>query len=78
MIPVEKKAAKPFKMLKPGMLTGYNRKSHGRVLRSDTIEQDAADLAPQFPFIARTDLPNLTIIPDGAGEHLAMELEIKG
>ncbi len=29
-----------FAMLKPGMLAGYNRKSKGRVLRSDTVFHD--------------------------------------
>ncbi|MDB4923148.1 hypothetical protein [Mucilaginibacter sp.] len=78
MVPVEKESAKPFKMLKPGMLTGYNRKSQGRVLRSDTVEQDGNDLVTKYPFVTRNQLPNLTITPDSTGSHLSMELEIKG
>ncbi|MFA6085541.1 hypothetical protein [Mucilaginibacter sp.] len=78
MIPVEAKSAKPFKMLKPDMLTGYNRKSKGKVLRSDTVEQDGTGLVTQYPFITRDKLPNFKLIPDSSGGHIAMELEIKG
>jgi hypothetical protein len=39
MIPVNQTVSEKmgFAMLKPGMLTGYNRKSQGRVLRADTV-----------------------------------------
>lgn len=79
MVPVDAKSAKPFKMLKAEMLTGYNRKSKGKVLRSDTIVQDGKDLVTPYPFVTSTGLRNLKIIPDGTvNGHLALEIEIKG
>jgi hypothetical protein len=53
MIPVDETISKKrhFLMLEPGMLNGYNRKSHGRVLRSDTIFQNPAiSKTSLFPF----------------------------
>jgi hypothetical protein len=83
MIPVEAKSAHRFAMLKHEMLAGYNRKSKGKVLRSDTIEQnyedkDGINFATQYPFTAKDKFPGLTIIPDNNDGHIALELEIKG
>ena len=40
-----------FSMLKSGMLAGYNRKSKGRVLRSDTVFQPSIDINTEHTFI---------------------------
>jgi len=81
LIPVHEKTSKSynFAMLKPGMLKGYHRKSQGRVLRSDSIEQPKDNLALEYPFIKRADLAGkLTIGPPGGGgqDHLWIEIKV--
>jgi beta-lactamase superfamily II metal-dependent hydrolase len=53
MIPVNEAVStnRHFSMLKPGMLEGYNRKSKGRVLRSDTVFQPSIDINTEHPFM---------------------------
>ncbi|MEA5402778.1 MBL fold metallo-hydrolase [Arcicella sp. DC2W] len=53
MIPVNEDVSvkNGFAMLKPGMLAGYNRKSSGRVLRSDKIYQPQLDIHTESNFI---------------------------
>jgi hypothetical protein len=58
MIPVNEEISTSmhFSMLENGMLDGYNRKSHGRVLRSDTIFQNPASVRNNiFPFASSTE-----------------------
>jgi len=53
MIPVNKRVSdsRGFAMLRPEMLMGYNRKSKGRVLRSDTVfHKTRATSSYQYPF----------------------------
>lgn len=79
MIPVNEKTstAYRFAMLKPDMLRGYHRKAKGRVLRSDTVEQDGSKFQLDFPFVTRGDMEDvLTIHPKDADPHLWMELKI--
>jgi hypothetical protein len=53
MIPVNEKVStnRKFSMLKHGMLAGYNRKSKGRVLRSDTVFQPSIDIDTEHTFV---------------------------
>lgn len=79
MIPVDGEVSEKFgfAMLRPEMLRGYHRKTHGRVLRSDTVEQDGSDFVLDFPFIKREDLiGKLHVEPDKGQSHLFMDLEI--
>jgi beta-lactamase superfamily II metal-dependent hydrolase len=79
MIPVNEEVSSNFHfaMLKPEMLKGYHRKSKGRVLRADTIEQDGSKFQLDFPFVTRNHMINeLTIFPDDGTPHLWMELKI--
>jgi beta-lactamase superfamily II metal-dependent hydrolase len=57
MIPVNETVStnRHFSMLKPGMLEGYNRKSKGRVLRSDTVFQPSIDINTEHPFVNEND-----------------------
>jgi hypothetical protein len=79
MIPVdgEVSTARKFDMLKAGMLSGYHRKSQGRVLRSDTIFQENNSLNLNPPFEDGTTFKNLTINRDDCNSHLSIELKIK-
>jgi len=83
MIPVNEKIStnRGFAMLREGMLKGYNRKSKGRVLRSDTIFH----MAPKpnsflFPF-AKTEndfSPRVKVTNDASGHnHLFIEYTVK-
>jgi beta-lactamase superfamily II metal-dependent hydrolase len=53
MIPVNEDISSKFHfaMLQPGMLLGYNRKSKGRVLRSDKIFQPNLNIDTEFKFV---------------------------
>jgi hypothetical protein len=81
MIPVNEKVSTKFgfAMLKPEMLHGYHRKSKGRVLRADTIEQDGSKFQLDFPFATREDLKDRLTIhqPDDAEPYLWLELTVK-
>ncbi|WP_205514139.1 hypothetical protein [Longitalea arenae] len=78
MVPVNEKISKKrrFSMLRPGMMLGYNRKTCGRVLRSDTIFHKADSTnCYKFPF-AKTDKdfkPKIRIGKDNTGGHLFIE-----
>jgi hypothetical protein len=88
MIPVKADVAAPFAMLHPEMLRGYNRKSQGKVLRADTVEQNhtgrkGAIFETEYEFKNRTEIKGLEVILDQnrAPEddaHIALELTIKG
>ncbi|UOE49012.1 hypothetical protein MTO98_31940 [Mucilaginibacter sp. SMC90] len=81
MIPVNEKVSTKFgfAMLKPEMLRGYHRKSKGRVLRADTIEQDGSKFQLDFPFATRADLKDRLTIhqPNNTDPYLWMELTVK-
>lgn len=79
MIPVDGKVSelRDFDMLKSGMLTGYHRKSQGRVLRSDTKFQDGSDFNLRPPFKDIDTFENLKVNPDTNEGHLSIELIIK-
>jgi beta-lactamase superfamily II metal-dependent hydrolase len=80
LIPVNQKVSEKygFHMLKPGMLKGFNRKSQGRVLRSDTVVQNPGELVVDFPFC---DLEifgdNIKVSPDNEGSHLWIEVSVE-
>jgi hypothetical protein len=81
MIPVnEKVSANRFSMLQKGMLTGYNRKCAGRVLRSDTIYHKArAPKSFAHPFAKKpTDFsPKIKILKDKTNkDHLYIEYTV--
>ena len=83
MIPVNQKVSDKmgFSMLKPGMLAGYNRKSKGRVLRSDTIFHKPGKTNKfVFPF-AKADKdfqPKIKLVNDKAKKsHLYIEYIVK-
>lgn len=78
LIPVDGEVSKRqrFAMLRPEMLKGYNRQSKGRVFRSDTIEQPALAQPVDFPFSARTDIPNFQVRMDEEGTHLSIDLKV--
>lgn len=79
MIPVDGQVSEKFRfaMLRKGVLKGYHRKSQGRVLRSDTVEQDSSILGPNFPFVKRSDLSDrLNVFPASSQPHLYMDLRI--
>lgn len=83
MIPVDKKVSEDrhFLMLKPGMLAGYNRKSNGRVLRSDTVFHDAGKSNKfQFNFAKKDNdfTPAIKQEKDAAKKtHLFVEYTVK-
>jgi hypothetical protein len=83
MIPVNEKIStkRGFAMLRPGMLRGYNRKSEGRVLRSDKIFHTAkAVKSYQFPFKRKNKefTPALKVVMDKKkASHLYIEYEVK-
>jgi beta-lactamase superfamily II metal-dependent hydrolase len=83
MIPVNGEVSQKmgFAMLRPGMLMGYNRKSNGRVLRSDTVfhKPDSTNLF-KFPFAKnKKDFkPAITVTDDKAKtNHLFVEYVVK-
>ncbi|HUS00266.1 MAG TPA: hypothetical protein VMY77_00980 [Chitinophagaceae bacterium] len=83
MIPINKEVSEKmnFAMLKPGMMAGYNRKSKGRVLRSDTIFHDAGT-SNKFKFkFAKQDkdfTPKLIQVKDeDKSSHLFIEYTVK-
>lgn len=82
MIPVNQQVADNmgFAMLKPGMLKGYNRKSQGRVLRSDTIfHKPDKRFKFDFPF-AKADKdfqPKIKRVPAKGKDHLYIEYTVK-
>jgi hypothetical protein len=79
MIPVNEEVSTNFNfaMLRPDMLKGYHRKAKGKVLRSDTIEQDGKEFQLDFPFATRDDMKNkLEIFPPDKKPHLWIELKI--
>jgi len=83
MIPVNETISKKmgFAMLQQGMLKGYNRMSHGRVLRSDTIyHKPTSARAFQFPFATtETDFtPKVKVVNNKADEdHLYIEYVVR-
>ncbi|MEO7767405.1 MAG: hypothetical protein ABIS01_08265 [Ferruginibacter sp.] len=83
MIPINKEVSENmhFAMLKPGMLAGYNRKSEGRVLRSDTIFHDPGS-SNKFKFdFAKKDSdfrPKIKHVADkDKASHLFIEYIVK-
>lgn len=81
MIPVNEAVStnRNFSMLKPGMLAGYNRKSKGRVLRSDTVFQPSIDINTEHTFIdANSDFSKkITKVNDSTDEsHLYIEYTV--
>lgn len=80
MIPVNQRVSEKygFHMLKPGMLSGYHRKSQGRVLRSDSIIQDGSTLLVNPPFFDQAKFgAQLKVFPEGEKPHLWIEVLIK-
>ena len=83
LIPVNQKVSDKmgFSMLKPGMMAGYNRKSNGRVLRSDTIfHKPGRTNKFLFPFKkAEKDFePKIKVVKDKAKKsHLYIEYTVK-
>lgn len=83
MIPIKKEVSEKmhFSMLKPGMLAGYNRKSKGRVLRSDTVFHDAGNSNKfKFPFASKDKdfTPKIKLVRDKANSsHLFIEYIVK-
>ena len=81
MIPVNEKVStnRRFSMLKNGMLAGYNRKSKGRVLRSDTVFQPSIDINTEHTFIdANSEFSKkITVIQDATNQnHLYLEYTV--
>lgn len=78
LIPVDGAVSKKqgFAMLKPEMLLGYHRKSHGKVLRSDIVEQPGNEFQLPFPFAVRADMPNVKVNMETASQHLSIDLTI--
>lgn len=83
MIPVNERVStnRGFAMLKPGMLRGYNRKSDGRVVRSDTIyHKPTSANGFKFPF-AKTEkdfTPAISIGKSGnSSDHLFIEYTVQ-
>jgi hypothetical protein len=70
-----------FAMLKPGMLTGYNRKSQGRVLRADTVFHNPGNTNTfKFKFASKdTDFnPKIKQVRDkNNASHLFIEYVVK-
>lgn len=70
MIPVNEKVSnqRGFHMLMPGMMRGYNRKSCGRILRSDTGYHKSTARYFKFPFAKAPEdfFSRLTIKKNGA------------
>ena len=68
-------------MLKQGMLKGYNRKSEGRVLRSDTIFHNPKSASAfKFPFASseKDFTPKVKIVKDKSRKsHLYIEYVVK-
>ncbi len=83
MIPVNQAVSenRRFAMLKPGMLAGYNRKSKGRVLRSDTVFHDpGSSNSFKFKFASKnTDFkPKIKQVKDKKeASHLYIEYVVK-
>jgi hypothetical protein len=83
MIPVNQEIStkRGFAMLRPGMLRGYNRKSQGRVLRSDTIFHKAGAVnSYKFPFAGKDKdfTPAVKVVKDKKkASHLYIEYEVK-
>jgi hypothetical protein len=80
MIPVNQRISEKygFHMLKPGMMSGYHRKSQGRVLRSDSIIQDGSSLVVDPPFFNQARFgAQLKVFPEGNQPHLWLEVAIK-
>jgi len=80
MIPVNQQVSEKygFHMLKPGMLSGYHRKSQGRVLRSDSIIQDGSRLVVDPPFFDQAKFgAQLKVFPEGHKPHLWIEVTLK-
>ncbi len=67
MVPLNQEISDKFKFLmgKPPMMEGYNRKAQGRMVRTDTIFQDATKLQNlKFPFANKIDdIKGLSIVP---------------
>lgn len=80
LIPIDEKTSTGyhFKMLKGGMLAGYNRKSQGRVFRSDTVEQNDANFGFSIPFAKIKDLKHIVKVnTDGTAKgHLSIDISI--
>jgi ribonuclease BN (tRNA processing enzyme) len=80
MIPVNGKVSDDnhFLMLKPGMLAGYNRKSKGRVLRSDTIFQKKIEMITENDFVDENSAfaKKFTTAKDKDGKHLYIEYKV--
>lgn len=83
MIPVDGAESKRrgFAMLRNGMMKGYNRKSHGRVLQADDIYHtpDGRVNFP-FPFASKPSdfSPKLNVVLDAAQQtHLYIEYTVK-
>ena len=80
MIPVNQRISEKygFHMLKPGMMSGYHRKSQGRVLRSDSIIQDGSTLVVDPPFFDQAGFgAQLKVFPEGEKPHLWLEVTIR-
>jgi beta-lactamase superfamily II metal-dependent hydrolase len=83
MIPVNQEIStkRGFAMLRPGMLRGYNRKSQGRVLRSDTVFHKAGAVnSYKFPFAGKDKdfTPAVKVVKDKKkASHLYIEYEVK-
>jgi hypothetical protein len=82
MVPVNGDISKKmgFAMLKPGMLMGYNRKSQGRVLRSDTIfhsQEASTKYKYHFSKTPEEFRGKLTIGKDNAGKHLYIQYKVE-
>lgn len=83
MIPVNETVSTKMKfaMLQTGMLAGYNRKSQGRIIRSDTVfHKPKKKTTVQFPFAKTKEdfTPALKLTDDKAKEsHLFIEYTVK-
>ena len=82
MIPVNQRIStnRNFAMLRSGMLMGYNRKSQGRVLRSDTVFHKAGTIKNyKFSFAKQVSdfKPAVRVVKSKKGkEHLYIEYDV--